>query len=296
MRLSSTATKTVQPCRKRDWRVAAKFAGLKPEESRKKKGFGPPRSPAKASKSKKPRPTFSNFLEAYQRKQKSSKIRQDLLSVSSDTPDSAICSLRGVLLVGFTEEEAHLVRGWFNSIEPAFKIACCREDYLGRSMSEIFEGPDGLLWSECRWQAQKELVPRAAVFSGMTKDEMLGIVEFWSASGVMDPIFSSNVAAVRQKQLRMVLLEIAQAYANNLAPKEENTTAESLKAMVRDKMAAKRQAGIEDQNRDKTRDADKEQTLGDVAGKHDASEHHTPPPETGSGVPNPYKDSNGKSI
>jgi hypothetical protein len=45
----------------------------------------------------------------------------------------------------------------------------------------------------------------------------------------MDPIFSSNVAAVRQKQLRMVLLEIAQAYANNLAPKEENTTAESLK-------------------------------------------------------------------
>jgi hypothetical protein len=66
--------------------------------------------------------------------------------------------------------------------------------------------------------------------------------------------------------------------------------------MVRDKMAAKRQAGIEDQNRDKTRDADKEQTLGDVAGKHDASKHHTPPPEKGSGVPNPYKDSNGKSI
>jgi hypothetical protein len=100
---------------------------------------------------------------------------------------TGIHNMQGVLLVGFTEEEAHLVRGWFNSIEPALKIACCREDYLGRTMSEIFEGPDGLLWSECRWQAQKELVPRAAVFSGMTKDEMLGIVEFWSASGSPSP-------------------------------------------------------------------------------------------------------------
>jgi len=27
-------------------------------------------------------------------------------------------------------------------------------------------------------------VPRAAVFSGMTKDEMLGVVEFWSSSGI----------------------------------------------------------------------------------------------------------------
>lgn len=53
-----------------------------------------------------------------------------------------------------------------------------------------------------------------------------------SCAGVKDPIFSSSVAAVRRKPLRAVLLEIAQAYANNLAPKEEKMTAESLKVLV----------------------------------------------------------------
>ena len=53
-----------------------------------------------------------------------------------------------------------------------------------------------------------------------------------SLAGVKDPIFSSSVAAVSQKPLRAVLLEIAQAYARNLAPKEEKMTAESLKVQL----------------------------------------------------------------
>lgn len=57
-------------------------------------------------------------------------------------------------MVGFTEEEAASVRAWFASIEPAFKVACCLEEYLGRCMADIFEKPQGLLGAESQWQVR----------------------------------------------------------------------------------------------------------------------------------------------
>lgn len=219
----------------------------KTEQGPRKKGFGSPASqPKAASKPKRAKYSGSSILEAYRRTQHRGAEGRGLGDAPGDSSEVNTTNLRGVLLVGFAEEETSAVRSWFSSIEPGFKVACCQEEYLGKTMGEVFEAPHGQLGAESAWQAPRELVPRAAIFSGMTKDEMLGVAEFWSSSGVKDPIFSSNVAAVRRKSLREVLLEIAQAYAQNLAPKEEKMTAESLKAMVRQRMDAKRQAGIED--------------------------------------------------
>ena len=52
------------------------------------------------------------------------------------------------------QEEASTVRAWLASIEPGFKVACCREEHLGRCMADIFEAPHGLLGGEPSWQVR----------------------------------------------------------------------------------------------------------------------------------------------
>ncbi len=61
---------------------------------------------------------------------------------------------QGVLLVGFSGEDAATLRSWFASIEPTFRVACCREEYLGRSMADLFDGQHGLLGGASQWQAR----------------------------------------------------------------------------------------------------------------------------------------------
>ena len=88
-----------------------------------------------------------------------------------------------MLLVGFSARDAERVTTWLSEIEDGLITACARDEHLGRTMSDIFSFPHGLLQHDCTWEDQVETVPRAVIFSGMAQREMLGIAEFWSLSG-----------------------------------------------------------------------------------------------------------------
>lgn len=58
-------------------------------------------------------------------------------------------------------------------------------------------------------------------------------------SEVEEPIFASAVPAVQRRQLRDVLKEIVEAYAQNLDSNRENLNPDSLRDLLRKKVAAR---------------------------------------------------------
>ena len=90
---------------------------------------------------------------------------------------------QGVLLVGFDAEDAAALRSWFASIEPGFPVSCCTDELLGAALEEAVTASDGTFRHVPEWQECKELVPRVAIFSGMSQEETEGMAEFWSTSG-----------------------------------------------------------------------------------------------------------------
>ena len=98
-------------------------------------------------------------------------------------PASVVYCNQGVLLVGFGAEDAAALQTWFASIEPGFPVSCCSDELLGATLEEAVTASDGTFRHVLEWQECKELVPRVAIFSGMSQEETEGMAEFWSTSG-----------------------------------------------------------------------------------------------------------------
>lgn len=64
--------------------------------------------------------------------------------------------------------------------------------------------------------------------------------DVWWAAGVDEPIFASAVPAVQQTQLRNVLKEVVDAYAQNIDSNRSNMDPSSLRDLLKQKVAARK--------------------------------------------------------
>ena len=98
-------------------------------------------------------------------------------------PTSVVLCDQGILLVGFNADDAAALQSWFVSIEPGFPVSCCSDELLGATLEKAVTASNGTFRYVPEWQACKELVPRVAIFSGMSQEETEGMAEFWITSG-----------------------------------------------------------------------------------------------------------------
>ena len=98
---------------------------------------------------------------------------------------------QGLLLVGFSEEDTEKVRKWFAAMEAGFPVSSCTEQMLGSSLEGAVTDRDGSFRCVSEWQQTKELVPRAAIFSGLSREETNGIAQYWESSGILQSDFTS---------------------------------------------------------------------------------------------------------
>ena len=70
----------------------------------------------------------------------------------------------------------------------------------------------------------------------------------FSLAGIKTPIFASVVEIAKKKPLRAVLLEISQAYAAQKAVPEGELNSESLRGLLKERMAAKKRGAPSSQS------------------------------------------------
>lgn len=134
---------------------------------------------------------------------------------------------RGLLLVGFSEQECAAVQSWFQRMEPGFVVTPCpaallASGTLGDALGSADGGDAGgaaAALPERHWEAPLAGTPPVAFFSGVSGEEQVALMEAWSdCTGLDAPAFASATPSILSKPLARLLMDIVRAQAQAAPP------------------------------------------------------------------------------
>lgn len=110
---------------------------------------------------------------------------------------------RGMLLVGFSQQDAAAVQQRLDAIEPGFVAAPCPAALLGDgTLGGALGG--GAAVPQHAWEAAPAGTPPVAFFSGMSGEEQVALMEAWGEATGLDavPAFASGAVGRGTRQQR----------------------------------------------------------------------------------------------
>eukprot|EP00892_Ulva_mutabilis_P009661 jgi/Ulvmu1/7067/UM033_0127.1 len=152
---------------------------------------------------------------------------------------------RGVLLAGFSEQDAKAAAEWMREMEPDFRINHVTDDMMGELLSTALYDPNNQEMRVESWQQTTTLMPRICLMSGLSGAEQIAVANVWDKyAGSPTPFFAAAVPNSLSQPVRTVLQAIVDEYAAHaeddprLQPSSvmANVDSDQLKAVISKKM------------------------------------------------------------